>query len=137
MADDEKSHFEQLKNAGEEYVRAKLELTKLQAFEKIAKVAGVFSSMLIVSLVACFTVVFIGLMLGFVLSDLFNSNAIGFSIIGVLFLAFFLVIAIKRKTLLEKPIVETVIRELFNDEDGDGLPDISDPDPHTKESNQE
>jgi hypothetical protein len=105
-----------LRDAGSEYLQARLQLTKLQAFEKIARVTGIIFSMMIISLVGCFTIVFVGLMGGFLLSDLTHSNAIGFSIVGVLFVLLFVILIINREKLLEKPIAEKVVRELFEDE---------------------
>ena len=134
MTDGTKTYFEEVKEAGEEYLKAKLELTKVQAFEKIARVTGVFSSLLILSLVASFTVLFLGMMIGFLLAEIFKSNAIGFSIIGILFLLFFLIIAFRRKSMLERPIVETVIKELFDEENRERLRDAIDP---VKESSSE
>lgn len=111
-----KSVLSQLRDAGSEYFQARLQLTKLQAFEKIARVTGIVFSLLIISLVGCFTIVFVGLMSGFLISDLTNSNAIGFSVVGVLFVILFIILIINREKLLEKPIAEKVVRELFEDE---------------------
>jgi hypothetical protein len=59
---------------------------------------------------------FVGLMFGFLLSGLFNSTAIGFSIVGAVFIIMLGVLVIKRETILEQPISEKIVKELFEGE---------------------
>ena len=125
MTEDKKSILTQLREAGAEYLHARLQLTKLQAYEKIARITGIVFSFLIISLLACFTILFAGLMLGFVISDLVHSNAIGFSVIGVAFIILFIFLVMKRETILEKPIAEKVIKELFEEPEDDDTPEES------------
>lgn len=126
MQEEEKSFIVQLREAGAEYLQAKLQLTKVQAFGKIARVTGIVFSMLIIALLACFTVLFVGLMLGFLIADLLSSNAIGFSVVGALFVILLTVLVLKRESLLEKPITEKIIKELFEDENDDDKTESSD-----------
>lgn len=116
MQEEEKSFLIHLREAVADYLQARLQLTKVQAFEKIAKVTGIVFSMLIVALLACFTVLFVGLMLGFLIADLTHSNAIGFSVVGGLFIIMLAFLIIKREGILEKPIAEKIIKELFEDD---------------------
>ena len=120
--EEEKSFLSQLRDAGAAYFQAKLELTKIQAYEKIAKVTGVVFSLLIISLLACFTILFVGLMLGFLISDLVGSNAIGFSVIGVVFIILMVILVMKRESILEKPITEKIIVELFEEKETEPFP---------------
>ena len=124
MEDEPKSFLTQLRDAGAEYLQAKVQLTKVQAFEKIARVTGIVFSLLIVVLLSCFTVVFIGLMLGFLIADLTHSNAIGFSVIAGIFILLLIILVVKRESILEKPIAEKVVKELFeeeNEKEGDSM----------------
>lgn len=116
MEDESKSFLTQLREAGTEYLEAKVQLTKVQAFEKISRVTGIVFSLLIIVLLSCFTVVFIGLMLGFLIADLTHSNAIGFSVIAGVFMLFLIILVLKRESILEKPIAEKVVKELFEEE---------------------
>jgi len=116
MQEEEKSFLTQLREAVADYLQVRLQLTKVQAFEKIAKVTGIVFSLLIIALLSCFTILFVGLMLGFLIADLTNSNAIGFSVIGVLFISMLAFLALKRESILEKPIAEKIIKELFEDD---------------------
>ncbi|MBK9730097.1 MAG: hypothetical protein IPO83_02220 [Chitinophagaceae bacterium] len=121
MEEEEKSFIWQLKDAGAEYLQAKLQLTRAQAFGKISKVTAIIMSFLIIALLACFTILFVGLMLGFLISDFVGSNAIGFSIIGVLFIAMLILMVVKRESMLEKPLNIRIIKELFEDDDNDSM----------------
>lgn len=114
--EEEKSFIWQLRDAGAEYLQARLQLSRVHVFGKIAKVTAVILSFLIIALLACFTVVFIGLMSGFLLADLFDSNAIGFSIVGGLFIILLIVLTIKRDSVLEKPMTNKIIQALFEDD---------------------
>ena len=139
MRTEGKSLLEQLRDAGMEYLQAKVQLTKVQAYEKIARISGVFFSLLIISLLACFTVLFVGLMFGFLLSGLFNSTAIGFSIVAGVFIIMLVVLVIKREAILEQPISEKIVKELFEDENDwtqqERLPDDKSPPDTTEPDN--
>lgn len=120
--EEEKSFIWQLRDAGAEYLQARLQLSRVQVFGKIAKVTAVILSFLIIALLACFTVVFIGLMSGFLLADLFDSNAIGFSIVGGLFILSLIVLFVKRESALEKPMTNKIIQALFEDDNAEENP---------------
>lgn len=118
MADskEEKTFLAQLRDAGADYFMARLQLTKVQAFEKIARITSIVFSLFIIALLACFTVLFVGMMLGFLIAELFDSNALGFSAVGVLFVLMLTLLIVKRESFLEKPIAEKIIKELFEEE---------------------
>ena len=135
MADskEEKTFLAQLRDAGADYFMARLQLTKVQAFEKIARITSIVFSLFIIALLACFTVLFLGMMLGFLIAELFDSNALGFSAVGVLFV---LMLIVKRESFLEKPIAEKIIKELFEEEVTNELQDENngtDPDDEEKD----
>lgn len=120
MEEGEKSFFSRLKEAGTDYLEARLQLTRLQAFEKISKVTAIILSFLVIALLACFAVLFAGLMFGFLLADFLHSNALGFTIIGVVFILLLFIIIVKRESMLEKPLTERIIKELFEEDYDDG-----------------
>lgn len=115
-SDRDKNFIEQLRDAGMEYFEARLQLTKVQAYDKIAKVTSVIFSLFIIALLGCFTILFLGMMIGFLIADLLDSNAIGFTVVGVFFSLMLIVLIVKRETILEKPIGEKIIKELFEEE---------------------
>lgn len=115
-SDRNKNFIEQLRDAGMEYFEARLQLTKVQAYDKIAKVSSVIFSLFIIALLGCFTILFLGLMIGFLIADLLDSNAIGFTVVGIFFSLMLIVLIVKRETILEKPIGEKIIKELFEEE---------------------
>ncbi|MBX7109748.1 MAG: hypothetical protein K1X61_13935 [Chitinophagales bacterium] len=123
--EEEKSFIRQLHDAGKEYLEARWQLARLQTFGKIAKVTAIILSFLIIALLACFTVVFVGLMSGFLLADLFDSNAIGFSIVGGLFILLLILLILKRESILEKPMTDKIIKALFEEEREANQPESS------------
>lgn len=120
--EEQKSFIWHLREAGAEYLQARLQLSRLQLFGKIAKVTAVILSFLIIGLLACFTVVFLGLMSGFLLADLFGSNALGFSIVGVVFIILLILLIVKRESALEKPMTNKIIQALFEDDNAEENP---------------
>ncbi len=118
MADsnEEKTFLAQLRDAGADYFMARLQLTKVQAFEKIARITSIIFSLFIIALLACFTVLFLGMMLGFLIAELFDSNALGFTAVGLFFVLMLILLIVKREAFLEKPIAGKIIKELFEEE---------------------
>ena len=116
---DQPSIFAELKQLVTNYFEAQLQLYKIGAYEKIAKVTAVlFSSLTIVILCVLF-VFFLGISGGFFFGTLFGSNALGFLFISAICFVLFLVILVFRKKLLENFIMDKVIEQLFEKENND------------------
>ncbi len=98
------------------YLQAKANLTKIQAYEKVSKVTGVMASFLILALLAGFVIVFLLIMIGSWITALTHSNVTGYSSVALLILGLFLLLLFKRKSVLEKPIAEKVIEALYEEE---------------------
>ena len=79
MKDSEKV-FQNLKEDISAYINLKLELLKLNTYEKSGKIIGLLSYGLILFFLVVFVILFIFLSLGFFLGDLFDNAAIGFGI---------------------------------------------------------
>src|SRR4030095_11779980 len=119
MDGENRNFFEDLKDTVIDYLQAKARLTKIQAFEKMARVLGVIFLFFVIFIFFCFVVIFTGLMLGFLLADLTNSNALGFSIVAVLFIIVLIILVVRRKSMLERPVMENIAKVLFEDDDED------------------
>ena len=113
------SFFEELKQVVIAYFEAKIQLYKIGAFEKIAKISAVLFSTLFIAMIGFFFLFFLGITTGFFFGGLLNSNALGFLIITGFYFILFLVVFIFRKKILEKFIVDKVIEKLFETEDDD------------------
>ncbi len=113
-----KEHFfSDLKNLVVDYLQNRLELVRLSAFEKIAKIIALLFSGMILTMLIFFSVLFISLMAGFYFSNLFQNTFYGFAIVAGFYLITFIVLFIYRKQLIEKFIVNAVVKVLFEEED--------------------
>lgn len=107
---------------GKEYIDTRIKLLQLKLIEKSSRV---FSS-LIVDLVkvvlALFVLFFFSLALGFYLSELLDSNSLGFLATGSIFILFIVIISIM-ETNIEKKLLNMTIRKFMvkwnEDEDED------------------
>ncbi len=113
------SFFEELKLIIISYLESKVQLYKIGAYEKVAKVTAVLFSSMVVALLGFFLLFFLSISGGFFFGTLFNSNTLGFLIIFGIFLILFIFIVIYRKKLLEKYITDKVIEQLFEKEEND------------------
>lgn len=107
---------------GKEYIDTRIKLLQLKLIEKSSRV---FSS-LIVDLVkvvlGLFVLFFFSLALGFYLSELLDSNSLGFLATGSIFILFIVIISIM-ETNIEKKLLNMTIRKFMvkwnEDEDED------------------
>ena len=84
--------FTELKEDISTYARLKLRLLKLMAIERTAIVLAVLSHSLILLLLSFFTVLFLFVALGCYLGELLDSPALGFLIVGGIYLLFTLIV---------------------------------------------
>ena len=113
------SFFEGLKQIVTDYFEAKIQLYKIGAFEKIAKISAVLFSTLFIAVIGFFFLFFLGITTGFFFGGILNSNTLGFLIITGIYFILFLFFFIFRKKILEKFIADKVIKKLFETEDDD------------------
>lgn len=86
MENNAEKRFTDLKKDISTFTGLKFRLLKLMAIERAAGVLSVFSHSLILLLFAFFTILFLFVALGFYLGDLLGSIALGFLIIGGIYL---------------------------------------------------
>jgi hypothetical protein len=99
------------------YLRARVQLTKLEAYEKISRVMGVMISFFILALLVGFVIIFLLIMVGSWITELTNSIALGFSVVGLLVIGLFIFLFIKRKNVLERPIATAVLEALYDEDE--------------------
>ncbi len=108
--------FQNLKNDISAYINFKLELLKLNTYEKTGEIIGLLSYGLILFFLIVFVILFLFLSLGFFLGDLFDNTAIGFGIIAFLYLLF-IGISIKNANWIQAKILNAVIAVLMANEE--------------------
>jgi hypothetical protein len=111
--------FNELKQLIADYLDARINLVKLEAFEKIAKVTAALFSSVVVALLAFFLLFFLSLSAGFYLGGIFSSNALGFLTVTGLYLILFALVLFRKKDFLEKQIIDRIITELNRKEGED------------------
>jgi uncharacterized membrane protein len=116
---EQNSIFSELKQLVIDYVESKIQLYRIGIYEKLAKIAAVLFSTLIITLLGFFLLLFLSMCGGFYFGGLLNSNALGFLLIFGIYFILFLVIIVFRKKLLEKYINDKVIEHLFEKEEND------------------
>ena len=115
MKDSEKI-FQNLKNDISAYINLKLELLKLNTYEKSGKIIGLLSYGLILFFLVVFVILFIFLSLGFFLGDLLDNAAIGFGIISLLYLVL-IGITVKKAQWIQTKVLNKVIATLITNEE--------------------
>ncbi len=123
MKDSEKI-FQNLKNDISAYINLKLELLKLNTYEKTGKIIGLLSYGLILFFLIVFVVLFLFLSLGFYLGDVFDNAAIGFGIIAILYLLI-IGIAVKNAKRIQTKVLNAVIATLVTNDEQQNAKDES------------
>lgn len=114
MSSEQPSFFEDLKQLIISYFEAKLQLYKIDAYEKVAKVMAVLFSSIVITVLAFFLLFFLSISGGFYFAELLNSNALGFLIVFGFYVVLFILVVKYRKNILEKYITDKVIEQLFD-----------------------
>lgn len=115
MNDSEKV-FQNLKQDVSAYMELKLELLKLNTYERTGKVIGLLSYGLILLFLAFFAVLFIFLALGFFLGEILDVPGSGFAIVALLYVAIIWIIT-KNEVKIRTKILNLVIAALAANDD--------------------
>ncbi len=108
--------FESLKKDISAYVELRLQLLKLNTYERTGRVVGILSYGLILLFLAFFATLFIFIALGFFLGDLYNSPAAGFGTVALLY-AILAGVVVSNKERIRSAILNAVIAALTGNED--------------------
>ena len=110
---DKSTFFIDLQRLVVDYVKTRLELTQLVAFEKISKIVAYLVIGVILALLFFFGLLFASVVLGLFLSDLLGSPLFGFGIIAVIYLLVFIIILALRNKLIAPVIINSIIKILY------------------------
>ena len=116
MEKDSGEIFHKLKKDLSVYVELKLELLKLNTYERTGKVISILSYGVILLFLAFFAILFIFLALGFFLGDLFGSAGAGFGVVAILYLLLIGVIIANKDRISDK-VLNIVISALSANDD--------------------
>lgn len=116
MEDNFQDYLTETKRLLKDYLEARLELTRLQAAEKLSKALGLFFTLILAFLLFFFVIVFLGMVLAHWISELSGSMTIGFSVTTLVFVALLVIVLLFRKKIIEKPLANLLLRELTREE---------------------
>ena len=111
--------FSGLKNDISTYVETRLELMKLNTYERVAKTMAVFSYGIVLVLLAFFAILFLFLALGFFLGEILNSVALGFLLVVGMYLLLFGRILLLREKISGRVTNEIITAMMSKDEKED------------------
>lgn len=115
MEKDSEKYFREVKEELTDYVKMRSDLIKLTVYEKTAGMMSVLLTNLLIIISGYFTLLFISVMLGVLLSTLLHNWIIGFGIITLLYIFLFLFLAVFRRKQIETYFTDLVIKILFNE----------------------
>lgn len=115
-----------LKQQVSEFIGMKVELIKLNAYERIARIIAILSHSLLVTLLAFFATLFLFTALGFFLGELFNHTSVGFLIIALLYILAFIIVLRCQKSIQVK-VMNIILKAMMDTEEE------TDKHPHEKE----
>lgn len=108
---------EELAETVKEYVNTRIESAKLSIAEKSSAVIANIIAGLIVATVFTFFVVFASMALAFGLGEWIGETWAGFLIVGLLYLLIGVVVWFARIKLIQLPLMNAFIKQLFNKTD--------------------
>lgn len=111
MEKDAESVFRDLKDDVTTYAELKLELLKLNTYERIGKVIAILSYGLLLSALTLFTLLFVMLTIGFLLSKWLDSTAAGIGIVAAFYLML-VVVVIVNKNRISLKVINIIISAL-------------------------
>ncbi len=103
------SFFKENKSLLKEYVETKSELFRLQGIRLFSKSMGFLVWTIIAAFIGFLILIFLGLVLGFWLSELTNSFVAGFGITTLVLIFLFVLMAVFRNSLFVNPIIRKII----------------------------
>ena len=96
-----KEHLDELKGLALDYIEARIELVKIEATEKIARVLGTIFTLFILFMVLAFVLIAFSILVGAFLNHLINSTYVGYLIVTIVYLIEFILLYTQRKKVTE------------------------------------
>lgn len=109
MEESNDSFFSQLKNQVFDYTKLRLQLTKLEAIDKVALLTGFFLSLIIIGFFSILVMLFIFVVAGFYFSELWGSRVYGFGAVTLIFIGLLLIYLTLLRTATERWIMNKIV----------------------------
>jgi hypothetical protein len=101
------------------YLETRLEIYRLSGIRASSKAVGYLIWVLVSLFLLLIVCIFVGLMIGFWLSDITGSNVKGFGLTALIFIVIFILMALMRNALFVNPAIKAIISKLQDNESED------------------
>ncbi|MBV9961057.1 MAG: phage holin family protein [Parafilimonas sp.] len=109
-------YFQDIKTKATQYVQQRLLLFRLQATEKISKIAATIITTVLLAVIGLFLLIFLSVTAALWIGESLGSNAAGFGIVTGFYLLVFLFVMFVLKKILQNSFINKLIR-LFHKKD--------------------
>ncbi|MGC4035430.1 MAG: phage holin family protein [Chitinophagaceae bacterium] len=100
-----------------EYAETRFEIYRLKGIKTVSKTAGLLGWIIISLFLLFLVIIFGGMTLAYWLSQVFESNVMGFGLTTIFLLIVFILLAVFRKKLFINPVISAIITQSSDDED--------------------
>jgi uncharacterized RDD family membrane protein YckC len=107
--------IEELSETLKNYVTTNYEIIKLEAAKSTSAIGSSLISGICIGLIVILFIFFLSLGAGFYLSAVLGNTYAGFAIVAAFYLLLGLILIAGRKSLMEKPIRDKIIRKIFSE----------------------
>jgi len=97
----------------QEYIEVKVDLVRLHMTEQVSRIFSSAVNAAVIAYLLLFTLLFLSFAAGFFLGSLFNSNELGFLCVAGFYFLILIIFLLFRKQLIERPVIEAVIKLFF------------------------
>lgn len=122
MLEEEFKNAEELAMHVKAYIQTEIELFKLRFAEKLSKIVSNFIAAMVIVGVLLLFMLFVSLALAFLIGEWLGRISAGFFIVSALYLLAGMLIWNLREKLIRIPILNAILRQLFNNETTDEKP---------------
>ncbi len=117
--DNQTTFFTESRQKLKQYIADRVLLVKLQMVEKVSQLTALLFTGITLALLTFFILLFLSIMAGYFFADITGSLYIGFGIVSAFYISLFVLIIKLRKNVIEKYIVEAVIKIFMDKTDDD------------------
>jgi hypothetical protein len=107
-----------------DYFETRLEVYRLQAIKAFSKTVGLIIWAILAMFLLFLVIIFAGLVLGFWLSELLNSQVYGFGLTTLILIGVIALLTVFRRQLFINPIIRGIIKQTQSDEPGEYEPNL-------------
>lgn len=102
-------------DTAKEYFNVRKDLALLKVADKVSRSIAFSVGILVVSVLAIFSLLFLSIAIGFLIAEKTGSTCLGFSIVAGCYLLITVFVFFTRKSMLERPLIDLLIRQILKE----------------------